>query len=47
VIATEDAVANGVEDEDEDDLIYQLAKDHLNHVSSEKACSVGIRLPVQ
>jgi len=45
VIATEDLVANGVEDEDDDDLTYQLAKDHLNHVSSEKVRSVGIRLP--
>jgi len=47
VIVTEDVVANEVEDEDDDDLIYRLAKDHLNHVSSEKARSVGIRLPVQ
>ena len=47
MIETKDAVAEEVEDEDDDDLVDRLSKDHLDHVSGEEFCSTGIRFAIQ
>jgi len=46
VIHTKDTVAKEVEDEEDDNLVDQLSKDHLDHVNSEKPRAAGIRFPV-
>ena len=47
MIETKDAVAEEVEDEDDDDLVDRLSEDHLDHVSGEESCSAGIWFPIQ
>ena len=46
VIYTKDAVAEEVEDEDNDNLVDRLSEDHLDHVSGEKFRSAGVRFPI-
>ena len=40
-------MAKEVEDENDDDLIYRLSEDHLDHIGREQPRSMRVRLPVQ